>query len=46
MLSMKCLKCESKHVTLTGYCKVLSTEPMDVKEQYVCHDCGFKGLKS
>ena len=41
----KCTECGSKNNSATGYSKVVSTEPMDVREQFHCNDCGFKGFR-
>lgn len=40
----RCNECGSKDVMLTGYCKVISTSPMDIREQFSCNHCGSLGL--
>lgn len=41
----KCNECGSKSTSTTGYSKVVSTEPLDVREQYNCSECGFSGFR-
>ena len=43
-MALKCKTCGSKHVSLTGYAKVVSTEPLDIREQYSCDECGKTGF--
>lgn len=42
----ECIPCGSKKVVPTGYSKVFSTEPLDIKPEYICTDCQSKGYAS